>query len=195
MNKERLELFNKIFFWLFLVVLVGFTVHAFIIGSNYIWDYIVLIGLLVVVYVLRRRLFIHPGHFFLFNMFLVLHSLGVFGFYSNYFLGVEFDTYVHGYFGLVGTLILSRIYDHVVPSKNKKLKFVALITVILGISAFHEILEYLGGAFLGEGMGFLKAGAGDVEMWDTQTDMRNNLLGSLVAMGYHFLKSESSKKD
>jgi uncharacterized membrane protein YjdF len=136
----------------------------------------------------------HPAHFFLFGIFLIFHAMGVFGFYDSHFLGVEFDTYVHTYFGFVGMLMLSRIYDHVVTDKRKSIKFFSLVTIILGISALHEILEYLGGSILGEGFGFLKAGTGDIEMWDTQTDMRNNLIGSLFALGLNSLKYKFSKR-
>ena len=66
--------------------------------------------------------------------------------------------------------------------------------MILGMSAFHELLEYAGGVMLGEGMGFLKAGAGDIEMWDTQTDMRNNVFGGLLAIAIYHFKTNLKKK-
>lgn len=61
------------------------------------------------------------------------------------------------------------------------------------MSAFHELLEYAGGVLLGEGWGFLKAGAGDIEMWDTQTDMRNNVFGGLLAIAIYHIKTNFKK--
>ena len=75
------------------------------------------------------------------------------------------------------------------PLKDKKIKYIALIVIILGMSAFHELLEYAGGVILGDGWGFLQAGAGDIEMWDTQTDMRNNLFGGLLAIAICHIKT------
>lgn len=178
----------------FLIVLLGFLVYEISIGHSYVWDTIVLLVLLVGVYSYKERLDLHPFHFFLFGVFLVFHNFGVFGLYDTSYWGVEFDTYVHFYFGLVSALILNRTYDKWVKLDDKRLKYFALITLVLGMSAFHEILEYLGGTILGEGMGFLKAGAGDVEMWDTQTDMRNNLLGALTAFFYYWVKWNLIKK-
>jgi uncharacterized membrane protein YjdF len=55
------------------------------------------------------------------------------------------------------------------------------------MSAFHELLEYAGGVILGEGFGFLMAGGGDIELWNTQTDMRNNIIGPLVGLGIYWV--------
>ena len=81
-----------------------------------------------------------------------------------------------------------------VPNKNFKMKILVVITIVLGISAFHEILEYLGGRYLGEGMGFLRSGSSDIEMWDTQLDMRNNLIGSLIALFAYWIKNKLFSK-
>ena len=45
---------------------------------------------------------------------------------------------------------------------------------ILGLSTFHEIFEYLGAVFLGQGEGFLFYGSGDADLFDTQKDFVNN---------------------
>jgi uncharacterized membrane protein YjdF len=185
---------NKLVFYLFLLVLIIFEVYSISIQNSYMWDGIFLIGFLLFIYYIKDCLHISPFHFFLLGLFLILHNLGVFGLYFNHYYGIEFDTYVHFYFGFVSTLILFRAYDFIVPLKEKKIKYSILLTIILGISAFHEILEYAGGVLLGEGWGFLMAGAGDIEMWDVQTDMRNNLLGGVLAIGIYHLKTVFRKK-
>ena len=181
---------NKYVLWLFLAILFTFELYSISIQSSYIWDGIFLIGFLLFVYYLKDRLRLHPFHFFLLGIFLVLHNIGVFGLYFNSYYGIEFDTYVHFYFGLVSTLMLFRTYDSIVPIKDNRIKYFALLVMILGMSAFHELLEYAGGVMLGEGWGFLKAGAGDIEMWDTQTDMRNNVFGGLLAIALYHIKTK-----
>jgi len=184
------ELRSNLVFWFFLIVLIGFEIYSFIIDSSYKWDGLFLIGLLIFVYKFKNKLFLKPLHLFLFGIFLVVHNLGVFGFYFNHYLGIEFDTYVHFYFGLVSTLILWNMYGHLVQKKDIWIKYAALLTIGLGLSAFHELLEYAGGVLFGEGWGFLLAGTGDMEMWDVQTDMRNNLFGGLVVLGYYWIRSK-----
>ena len=58
----------------------------------------------------------------------------------------------------------------------------ATVALILGFSAFHEIFEYGGAVALGEGEGVLFIGAGDLDEWDTQKDMLNNLIGGLAGV-------------
>jgi uncharacterized membrane protein YjdF len=188
-----LERWNAVVFWFFLVVLLGFEFYSWKIGSTYVLDGLALLLFLVVVYSFEKKLNLHPVHFFLFGTFLVAHNFGVFGCYFNgcfgfEFASIEFDTYVHFYFGIVSALILAQAYDHLVGFKSKRLKYFALVTLVLGMTAFHELLEYAGGVLLGDGAGFLKAGVGDIEMWDTQTDMRNNLFGALVVLIYYWVK-------
>tara|TARA_Y100000310_G_C20577002_1_gene760958 strand:+ start:453 stop:746 length:294 start_codon:yes stop_codon:yes gene_type:complete len=56
----------------------------------------------------------------------------------------------------------------------------AIIAVILGFSAFHELFEYAGAVTVGAGVLFV--GAGDIDEGDTQKDMRNNLLGAIMGL-------------
>ena len=56
-----------------------------------------------------------------------------------------------------------------------------------GFSAFHEIFEYAGAMAVGEGEGVLFVGAGDIDEWDTQKDMVNNVLGALIGLAGYYL--------
>ena len=94
---------------------------------------------------------------------------------------MEYDFWVHTYFGLVSALILYRTYKLAGPYKGA-FKYIAIIAIVLGFSAFHELFEYAGAVLLGEGEGVLFIGAGDIDEWDTQKDMRNNLLGAIIAL-------------
>lgn len=72
--------------------------------------------------------------------------------------------------------------------------YVGLILVVLGFSAIHEIVEYVGAITLGEGEGLLRIGAGDWDEWDTQKDMVNNLLGAFVGLGISFGASKVTSR-
>ena len=137
--------------------------------------------LLLGVYFLKNKIKLHPFHFFLFAIFLILHNLGTFGTYSNYYFGIEFDFWVHSYFGLISSLILFRSYRLTGPYKGFFI-YIAIISIILGFSAFHELFEYAGAIAVGEGEGVLFIGAGDIDKWDTQKDMLNNLIGSIFGL-------------
>ncbi len=71
--------------------------------------------------------------------------------------------------------------------------------MVLGISAAHELYEYGGAILLGEGDGVLFIGAGDIDEWDTQKDMLNNLIGSITALsasiGYTYFSRIVASKD
>lgn len=66
---------------------------------------------------------------------------------------------------------------------------VAIIALLLGFSAIHEIFEYGGALVLGEGEGVLFVGAGDIDEWDTQKDMFNNLVGGLIGLSFYGVKN------
>ena len=144
----------------------------------------------------RDKINLHPSHFFLFSLFLVLHNLGTFGTYSNSYLGFEYDFWVYSYFGLISALMLFRTYSLVGPYKGWFM-YVAIIAVILGFSAFHELFEYAGALTVGKGEGMLFVGAGDLDEWDTQKDMRNNLIGAIVGLAiyriYDLTRASSAK--
>src|SRR4051794_24685931 len=58
------------------------------------------------VYGYRERLNLHPLHFLFFALGLLLHDMGAFGAYRRDFFHIEFDTYVHFYFGLAGGFVV-----------------------------------------------------------------------------------------
>jgi uncharacterized membrane protein YjdF len=182
--------------WITTLILVGLEIYSLTTDSHYKWDFIFLMGLLWGVYFLQGKIRLHWFHFLLFSVFLVVHNLGTFGTYKVFLLGMEYDFWVHSYFGLVSALMLYRTYSAVGPYKNRWFMIVAVVAVVLGFSAFHELFEYGGAVLLGEGEGVLFVGAGDIDEWDTQKDMRNNLLGALIGLGiYLVLDKIKGKKE
>lgn len=171
----------KAILWITTIILVGIEIYALSTDSHYKWDFFFLMGLLWGVFLIRDKIKLHAFHFFLFGLFLVLHDLGTFGTYSNVYFGIEYDFYVHSYFGLVSALMLYRTYKLAGPYKGWFM-YLAIIAIVLGFSAFHELFEYGGAMVVGEGEGVLFVGAGDIDEWDTQKDMRNNLIGAIVGL-------------
>src|ERR1041385_8518264 len=123
-----------------------------------------LIPLLWIVYALRRRLHIHPFHYLMFALAVLLHDLGAFGFYQNGLpekirilpiFGLSFDIYVHFYFAFAATFIVYRALEQTMPLR---LWQVALFTLlfIMGMGGIHEVMEYGSYLLLGEAKGMLK---------------------------------------
>jgi uncharacterized membrane protein YjdF len=147
-------------------------------GSTYRFAFLFLAPLLWLVYGLRHQLVLAPSHFALFASFLLFHNLGVFGFYRSHFLGLQFDVYVHFYFGLVGGFVLKRAFEQRFGWHGPWL-VIAVGLFILGIGAVHELIECGTTILLGKEKGMLKLDPNDP--YDTQKDLLNNLLGALLA--------------
>ena len=162
------------------VASVGIIVLAF---SGHVATYrtapAFLLPLLWLVYFLRRRLHLHPLHYALFAIALLVHMLGTFGFYQRSFFGLSFDIYVHFYFAIPVALILERLFRHGAPGATWWPRVAALM-FMMGFGALHEIMEYGTYLLLGEERGMLKPSTSYA--FDTQRDLVNNLLGTLTAL-------------
>jgi uncharacterized membrane protein YjdF len=165
----------------FSVLFIVMQCYALLVNSRYKWDFVCIMFLWIVIYIVRKRINLHPIHYALFGVFLFLHFAGMFGWYQTFPLGLEYDHWVHGFFGFVASLMVLRGY-HFYGVYPPVLIAVAAVALILGFSAFHEIFEYAGAMALGEGEGVLFIGAGDLDEWDTQKDMLNNLIGGLLGV-------------
>jgi uncharacterized membrane protein YjdF len=162
------------------VTSVGIIVLAF---SGHVPTYrtapVFLLPLLWLAYFLRRRLHLHPVHYALFAIALLVHMLGTFGFYQQSFFGLSFDIYVHFYFAIPAALILERLFRHGLPGATWWPRVAALM-FMMGFGALHEIMEYGSYLLLGEERGMLKPSTSYA--FDTQRDLVNNLLGTLTAL-------------
>ena len=123
-----------------------------------------------------------------------MHDLGMFRLYEFNYFGLEYDYWVHGFFGLLAAMILMHAYNKS-GLEHGWMKYVMIIVIVLGFSAGHELYGFGGAILLGEGEGVLFIGAGDLDQWDTQKDMLNNLLGGIAGIIiYHLSGFDKEKK-
>ena len=148
--------------------------------STYRFAIVFLAPMLWAVYFLRDRLHIHACHFAIFATALVLHNLGAFGSYQEQYFGLDFDTYVHFYFGVAGGFIVARALRNCFALVGWQL-WVGTVIVILGLGGIHELIEYASTLILGPEKGMLKLNSPDAKT-DTQKDLLNNMLGTLLAV-------------
>ncbi len=193
------ELLNKCILIVTATIFVFLELHALSLKSHYKYDLIMTLILLVVVFVVQKKIHLHWFHYLLFAFFLTAHNLGMYELYDKFPLGIEYDYWVHGYFGVVSTLVIFRaIKRRKIITDSNTIIFLTIM-MVLGISAAHELYEYGGAILLGEGDGVLFIGAGDIDEWDTQKDMLNNLIGSITALsasiGYTYFSRIVASKD
>lgn len=162
--------------------------------STYRYAILFLGPMLWAVYLLRQRLHIHPCHFAIFASALVLHNLGAFGTYGQEYYGLEFDTYVHFYFGVAGGFIVARALRNCFGLYGWQM-WAGTAIVILGLGAIHELIEYGSTLVLGPEKGMLKLNSPDAKT-DTQKDLLNNLGGTLLALAIYsvFLRYKTQAK-
>ena len=89
---------------------------------------------------------------------------------------------MHFIFGVAGGLLVARALRFALGLTGWKL-CVGTVLLISGVGAIHEIMEFISTLILGGEKGMLKLN--DPDKFDTQKDLCNDLVGSLVAaVGY-----------
>ena len=153
-------------------------IYALQVDNHYKYDGLILLATLWLLYSARRTLHLHPIHFALAVVFLIAHNAGVFGAYEHTFLTISYDTYVHTYFGLVAGLISLRAWHR---HNTSPWAYIVIPMILLLLSVGHELLEIVGAQLFGPGQGVFRIGPGDLGRLDTVLDLRNNLLGTILA--------------
>lgn len=117
---------------------------------------------------------------------LLLHNLGVFGFYNTTFFSVDYDHYVHFWNGLTLAIILSIYLAFQIPKLKLSTLLFLTFFVVLGLSALHELAEFGAYRLFGYGEGFFLLGPGDIgasgTYENTMLDVFNNLLGAVAGL-------------
>ncbi len=172
MNKEKQI---KIIYLLGILLFILFAFYAY--SSNvkeYINDSIILIILLTTLYFLRKQFTLSPTIFIILILAMASHDAGVFGFYSNSPIPIQYDHFTHfiGMFA-VSLLIFNLFKKYFSSSKlNNVLILIMVILASLGIGSLIESIEYLGFLKFGTGPGLLKfGGLGDTITEETLRDI------------------------
>ncbi|GMU24543.1 MAG: hypothetical protein AMXMBFR13_46170 [Phycisphaerae bacterium] len=140
----------------------------------------ILIAVLWGLYGLRGVVDLNPFRYGLVASAMLLHMLGGFGFYQQSFLPFSYDILVHFYFALVLTVALHHALQANFPALRGPHLAVVTFFFLMGLAALHEIMEYGTYLVLGEERGMLKPSTS--YFFDTQRDLTNNLLGTLVGL-------------
>ena len=181
----------NIFFIIFIILFLILEIIALGKDSHYVYDIPMCAILLYIVYRYRIILHLDIVLFILFSVFLFIHCLGLFDAYLLYPLGIEYDYWVHIYFGLVSGLIIFNWMNLYLDKTHINVILVFTLLFVLGISAMHEIYEFAGALLLGSGEGVLFIGAGDLDQWDTQKDMLNNVIGAVLGISVRIISTQS----
>jgi putative membrane protein len=166
-----------------LFLVITFTAHG---PSTYRFAFIFLAPMLWGLLKARKTLALHSGHYALLAVALLFHNMGAYGLYRSSWRGIEFDGYVHYFFGFAGGFAVARGLGYNFALSGWKV-WVGTVLMILGVSAIHELIEFASTAALGPEKGMLKLNDGD--LFDTQKDMLNALLGTLTSLGLYGLTS------
>jgi uncharacterized membrane protein YjdF len=139
-----------------------------------------LLPVLWAVLAFRRKLHLHPLHYALFAVAMLLHMLGGLGYYRASPLPFSYDILLHFYFPMAIALILHRFLRHAYPLLRPWQAATLTFSMMMCLGALHEIMEYGTYLTLGEEKGMLKPKTS--YFFDTQRDLTNNLLGTLTAL-------------
>jgi putative membrane protein len=91
----------------------------------------------------------------------------------------HFDRLVHLSYGLLMAYPIREVLLRLTPLRGFWLVFMAL-NIILSTSAIYEIVEWIGGAFLGDDTSRAFVGAQN-DPWDSQKDMALAVAGAFVS--------------
>ncbi len=180
---------TKTILFSFLIIFITLEVYALTIESHYKYDIVMCMFLLVALFYMKNLIYLKSSHYFLFSIFLLIHCLGIYDFYKLYPLNIEYDYWVHGYFGFISILIIINLLKNIDWQLSITVIYLMAIITVLGVSALHELYEFAGAMLLGEGEGVLFIGAGDIDQWDTQKDMLNNLIGGAIGLSLSLVKN------
>ena len=175
-----------------MLVFAAFLVYAYVSGvRDYINDSIVSMLLVSLVYLLRKRLAITPAALGLVAFSFVLHNSGVFGWYNVSPIGVQWDHVTH-IVGFVGVGLAGMQYGSRWLTRNRVENIIVLVMVMLagiGVGVFIEFYEFAGFFIVGEGLGGLGHGEGDVtteignsEWFNTIFDLIFNVVGVIIGV-------------
>jgi uncharacterized membrane protein YjdF len=196
---------------LFLMGIIGFFKYQ----TGFIRDFSFSFFLIILSFLLYKKIRLTPITYSLVCFSLILHNLAAFGFYATNPFGIPYDFITHfaGIFSI--TLVIANFLSFSF-SKNKKFRsddIIILVLILLaglGVGSIVENMEFTGYLFFGEGEGFFAFGPGDyVDLagvdkltlivgggyFDAMEDLLVNLLGAFVAVLVYYFNFFIIKKE
>ena len=187
---KKLTLTISVYAFLLITAIYGLTVDLsarFGAGLSYglAIDAFILMGWLSLFYFMYDKLNLNFETYCFAVAGLISHIIGDLWLYGKVWGVVQFDMIQHAYWGFVLALLINRyLLKYGIKKHPVALTLITLLTV-LGMSAIHEMIEFFGYFFLGEGPGLLMYGIGDFgEYNDLIWDFISNLIGILTAFVY-----------
>ena len=180
---------EKLFYFLFLLSFILIIFYAFYSKNfEYILDTTVSIILLSVLFFYYQDFYLNKIIFILIFISLLLHDLGVFGFYNKSPLFFQYDHLTHFVGGFSLSILFVNLFNNL--KTNKNLLFLLALLTALGVGSIIEMSEYVGYLTLGEGEGFFYfGGTGDVNYdsiggaWiNSSVDQIFNLFGGIFGL-------------
>lgn len=169
---------------------------------TYIPDHVIFLVIVVILYFSFYRLKLNLVTYTLLVLGMITHSVGIFGWYANSPVSVQWDHITHfaPWFAM-GLILFNYFRPHfgekLLSRKSLGLSLVLLLA-LMGIGTFTESLEFFGYIALGTGEGGFYFGAGDALSgqpinqsdidaygggWiNTMWDLINDTLGAIAAM-------------
>jgi len=171
------------FFGIFIFAFFVMLIYNSMIGSQWGFDNIVSIVLLVVVYFLDDFLDITHGEFIIGMIALTLHNFGTFDFYAFQMGFIYYDNIVHFTSSLVMGIGLFRVFYTRFHIENRS-QLIALFFMSVGLVSLLgigiETTEYAGHVFLGEGDGIFFTGVGDANKLGDPLEQYRDALEDLI---------------
>ncbi len=174
------------------VIFLWFGYYAIASGvTDYVNDAIVSIVVVGVLYKGRKKLGLSAGGLAGVAIAFIFHDLGVFGFYNQSPVVMQWDHITHiigsaAFMGVVWQYMKRFVGGE--KFQNGMLYGIMVLTV-LGIGVIIEFYEFTGFFIVGEGMGGLGHGLGDIvtelgnsEWFNTMFDMIYNVIGAGAAL-------------
>lgn len=200
-KKER-----YLIYFISLSIFVGLLIYNIIRGSQWMYDNIIAIVSLVLIFSMNRWLKLQKTGLILASVAFLVHNLGTFDLYSHRYWIFEYDTIVHFISSTSAAFIMfnfvarklhikeNQRVSHTVVDEHKAIFIFLVIASVTALGVLVELVEYGGFRLLGPGDGMLFTGSGDEGKFgevqgqyiDTMDDIITNTIGSIIGVMYFY---------
>ena len=194
-------------FIVFLFIYLAMAFFNFFLKSQWLFDNLVALVFLTFIFILSRWLLLGASGFILFNIALLMHNMGSFGWYEWTWRFLAYDNIVH----FVGALVAAWIIFNFVSAKlhirdrhhvkqtvvdeHKVILIFLVMASVAMLGTFVELIEFGGFVLLGPGEGMFFTGSGDgsvsaddftLQYYDTMGDIIVNIIGSVTGVLFFY---------